>query len=273
MYQELDTKIVNENNQFLNILIENNLINLAVKYQKFDEKILNLLILDHHIDDDFWNLISQHQQLSSDFIKSHDDNLNWTLISIYQDLNMEIIAEYLDKIDWNNIPLNIRSGLLINDNTIKLYEKYPIWDNIAFLKNVSTIKLFNYIDKINISCINTILKFRFLSEEQINIIITKYKEDPSIWLNICENQRLTNEIIDKYKDKICWPEISEHHDFTVNDLIKYDKHIDYKKLSYNDNFNDDWINCLLELKKTNNNVNLLDMEYLLKYELIDKPLF
>ena len=58
--------------------------------------------------------------LTSEYIRKYDYKLNWKLISTYQNIDLELITDYLDKIDWNNIPLNISSSSIINNNTITL---------------------------------------------------------------------------------------------------------------------------------------------------------
>jgi hypothetical protein len=267
LFQKLDDKLLNHNTKFLKHLIDNDLVNTAIEYQQFNEETLKKIINCGYVDDNFWNLISQYQHLSANFIKEYDDKLNWKLISIYQDLNMELITEYLDKIDWNNVPLNISSGYLINDDTIKLYEKYPIWNNIGYLRNVSTTTIFKYFDKFSIKTIYGILKFRQLDENQINMIINKYHND-DIWLLISEHQILDENFVDKYQDKLYWDKISENYDFSGEELIKYGDRIDYKILSFNDNFNDMWINCLIKIAKTNKNVNNLDMKYLIENDIV-----
>lgn len=268
MYQKLDDQILNNNTKFLKYLIDNDLINVAVQYQQFNEVTLNKIINCGFVDDDFWNLISQYQQLNANFIKDYDDKVNWKLISIYQDLNMELITEYLDKIDWNNVPLNISSGYLINDDTIKLYKKYPIWDNIGYLRNVSTYTLFKYFDNFSTNTIYSILKYRQLDDNQLDMIITKYNNDDNIWLLISEYQTLDEIFVDKFQNKLCWVKLSENYDFSNEELIKYETKIDYNKLSFNDNFNNMWIVSLLKIMKLNKNVNNLDMDYLIKNDII-----
>jgi hypothetical protein len=268
MYQKLDDQILNNNTKFLKYLIDNDLINVAVQYQQFNEVTLNKIINCGFIDDDFWNLISQYQQLNANFIKDYDDKVNWKLISIYQDLNMELITEYLDKIDWNNVPLNISSGYLINDDTIKLYKKYPIWDKIGYLRNVSTYTLFKYFDNFSTNTIYSILKYRQLDENQLDMIISKYNNDDNIWLLISEYQTLDEIFVDKFQNKLCWVKLSENYDFNNEELIKYETKIDYNKLSFNDNFNNIWIVSLLKIMKLNKNVNNLDMDYLIKNDII-----
>ena len=267
-YQKLSEDVIN-NRKFMKYVIDNDLINILITYQKVNEETLNYLIISGYIDDEFWNLICTHQKLSGNFIKSHDDNINWKAISTHQDLNMEIITDYLDKIDWNSIPLNITSGLLINDNTIKLYEKYPIWNNVANLRNVSTDKIFEYFDKFDINSIWNILKFRQLTDDQLNVIINKYYNDDEIWLLISENQTISEPILNKYSDKLNWLDISENYDFTSEDIIKYDNKINYNKLSYNDNFTTEWLKSI----KLNNKVDQLDKKYLIENDIIEKSFF
>ena len=257
MFQKLDDDVLT-NNKFLKKIANDDLINLAIKHQKFDEKILNYFIVDEFIDNDYWNLISQYQVLRTDFIKNYSDNLNWTLLSMYQDLNFDIIVDNLDKIDWKNIPFNITFRTFINDETIKLFEKYPIWENLASLKNISTNILFNYIDKINRNGIINIIKLRDLEINQLTKIANIYLGDAEIWDLICEYQEFNGDFIDKYIKDINWNILSENYDFTINDILKYNNYINYTNLSYNNNFNEEWISSIL----SNGKINEIDIKYL-----------
>lgn len=255
------------NFKFINNIIERDYVNHLVRFQQPGIQTLEYLILNGYIEPEFWKIISQYQILPIDFIRKYDDKLDWNLITIFQNIDLELITDYLDRIDWSNIPLNISSYLLINNNTIKIFDKYPIWENSACLNNLSTDVLFEYFDRLTLNAIINILSYRDLDEKFINKIIEKY-DDVSVWKSISSNQPLTEEYIDKYIDKLDWNELSENHNFSNEELSKYNKYIDYKKLSYNDNFDEDWIDILLSNKKTNDMVNNIDCQFLEKYGVI-----
>ena len=48
-----------------------------------------------------WNIISQHQKLSEDFVREFQDKVNWMWIFIYQDISDEYREEIRDKIKQN----------------------------------------------------------------------------------------------------------------------------------------------------------------------------
>jgi hypothetical protein len=265
-FQKLD-EVIKNNYKFINHMIEKFYVNNLVMYQTLSFEILDYLILNGFIDLDFWNIISQYQQLNNEFIRKYDDKLNWKLISTYQVIDLELLTDYLDKIDWTNIPLNISASSLINDNTIQLFDKYPIWENITCLTNLSNNVLFRYFDKLPFNAIINILSYRGLNHEFINTIIKKF-DMPEVWKEISSNQYVSNEFIDLYIDKLDWSELSENYPFKGTDLTKYNKYIDYKKLSYNDNFSEVWLEILSNNKKTNPNVNNLDISFLMNYCII-----
>lgn len=262
-YQKLNSDILT-NNKFLKKISEYDLINLSIKHQKFDENILNYFIINEYIGSDFWDLISQYQQLSNEFINNNSSNLNWRLLSTYQNLSFETIIENLNNINWNYIPLNIISGSIINNDTIKLFENYPIWENIACLKRVTTNILFdNYYDKLNIGAIINLIRFRDLNIDQITKIITgPFKENKELWSHLCENQTLTEKIIDENINFIDWDQLSESFEFTIETLKKYEEYINYKRLSYNNYLDNNMYDYIKEKITTTEKVINIDTEYL-----------
>jgi len=267
-YQKFDSDFIS-NFKFINNVIERDYVNHLVRFQQLTVQTLEYLILNAYIESEFWNIISQYQILPVDFIRKYDSKLDWKLISIHQNIDLELITDYLEKIDWSNIPLNISSYLLINNNTIKLFDKYPIWENSAYLNNLSNDVLFEYFDNLSLNSINNILSHRELNEDFIKKIINKFDDD-SVWQAISSNQQLTEEFVDKYIDKLKWYELSESHNFSNEELSKYNIYIDYKKLSLNDNFNDKWTDVLITNKKTNQNVANLNFDFLQKYDIISE---
>lgn len=246
MYQKLSYNLLNHSSKFLKHMIENDLINVAVIHQTFSLNTLNNLIIDGFVDDEFWQLISKHQQLNGEFIKLYDDKIDWKLISIHQDLNMDIITEYLNKIDWTNIPLNITSGLLINDNTIQLYDKYPIWSNIAYLRNVTTDRLFDYFDKFDLNAILKILEHRQMNNTQLYQILEKYN-DKIVWSYISEYQILLEEFVEKNADNLDWIKMSEFYDFSLSEIKKYSKFLSYKMIENNCNIDEELLPTIKDL--------------------------
>ena len=265
-YQQIDSSILS-NNKFIRHIIDRDYVNTLVRYQNISFQTLDYLILNGFVDSDFWNIISQYQVLTKEYIRKYDDKLNWNLISTYQEIDLELITDYLDKIDWNKIPLNISSSSIINNNTISLFEKYSIWDNIACLNNLSNDILFKYFTKLSYNSVINILSYRELDETFILKIINHF-DDADIWKLISTNQSLTIEFINKYAHKLDWKELSENHNFSADELFTYNKYIDYKQLSYNDNFNNEWLDILVKTKNTNINVNNLDLQFLSEYDIL-----
>ena len=285
-YQKIDSDIIS-NNKFIKHIIDRDYVNTLVRYQTISFQTLDYLILNGYVDSEFWNIISQYQILTNEYIRKYDDKLNWKLISTYQNIDLDLITDYLDKIDLNNIPLNISSSSLINSNTITLFEKYPIWDNIACLNNLSNDTVFNSFEKLSHNSIINILSYRELDDKFIMKIIEKFN-DPEIWKLISMNQTVTTSFIDKYIDKLDWKEFSENHNFSYcssvlkadanpetdkqsfpkHELSKYNMYIDYKYLSYNDNFTSDWLDILIDNKITNINVKNLDLHFLSEYDIL-----
>jgi len=265
-YQKIDSEIIS-NNKFLQNIIDRDHVNTLVRYQTISFQTLDYIILNGYVDTDFWNIISQYQNLTNEYIRKYDDKLNWKLISTFQNIDLLLITDYLDKIDWKNIPLNISSSSIINNNTITIFENFPIWDNIACLNNLSNDILFKYFDKLSYNSIINILSYRDLNQTFIKKIIEHFN-DESVWKLISMNQTLDFDFVKDHTGTINWAEFSENHNFTPEELSYFNKYIDYKHLSYNDNFNYEWLTILNKNKITNNNVYNIDLIFIKEYDII-----
>jgi hypothetical protein len=71
---------------------------LDLENKRYTEKVL-----EEHIDafnQNDWNNISEHQELSESFIEKYEDKVNWYYISMSQTLSETFIEKHADKISW-----------------------------------------------------------------------------------------------------------------------------------------------------------------------------
>lgn len=84
-----------------------NAFDFIVVYQKLSESFLEMLISKKHIIDyPDWQIISETQNLSENFIRKYKNELWWSCISAYQKLSDVFIIEMSDYIDYRNLKFN-----------------------------------------------------------------------------------------------------------------------------------------------------------------------
>jgi hypothetical protein len=246
--------------KFMTKILEDDLVNDLLKYRKIPIKTIEYFIVhggNTKNSKTFFSLLSSNQHLPKDFIEIYQDHLDWEEITMHQEMTLDFLTNYIDRIVWKRLPLNTSACRLINNNTIKLFDKYPIWDNIGCLSGVSTDVIFSYFAVLTKESIITLLKVRELTTEQIKQIIYKY-DDIDIWTCISMISNLEDEIIDRYSDKLVWDELSTNYDFSTDQLNKYSGKINYELLSTNFNFNSNWLAVI----KANGLYDKLDVDFL-----------
>lgn len=233
------------NIKFMNKIIEEELIIELLHNINLPQKTIDYFILhlNKHNNELFWKTLSYSQKLSHEFIKIYTDKLNWDDITMCQKITLDFLMEYMDKIVWKKIPLNFSANLLINDNTITLFQNYSIWDDIGCLSNLSTSVIFNFFEKLNKASIISILRTRMLTVDQLKIILSKFN-DNEIWTYISMITDLEDSFIDENINKLNWEELSTNYDFNKEQLIKYSNNINYELLTQNFNMCDEWISTL-----------------------------
>jgi len=225
--------------------------NLLIKYQILPEILLIKYIDNTPIEQiDFYNL-ALNQNLPDEIIDKYEKYLNWDIISQEQLLKLETLVKYNKKINWSLLPLNLKTQYLFNDTFILVFQKENIWDNIGWM------------DKVTIDCIwenknlltnkgwFSIIEHKELSTDKIEDFINNIIPQLNInvdecWEIISINQKLSEEFIEKYQDKLNWSSISLFQELSWNFIQKFNKKIILKNLSNNDCLNENLINLIKE---------------------------
>lgn len=231
--------------------------NLLIKYQILPETLLRKYIENTQIEKiDFHNL-AFNQNIPDDIIEKYEKHLDWNIISQEQLLKLQTIVKFHDKINWSLLPLNIKTQYLFNDSFVLVFQKENIWDNIGWMDQVTIECLWNNIKLITNKGWLSIIEHKQLTIEKIEDFINNIMPQLNInvsecWYIICSNQKLTEEFIEKYQDKLDWSSISLFQDLSWDFLQKFSKKISLKNFSNNDCLNEE----LIELIKDNNDLFL-----------------
>lgn len=224
---------------------------LLIKYQILPEILLIKYIDNTPIEKiDFYNL-ALNQNLSDEIIDKYEKHFDWDIISQEQLLKLETLVKYNKKINWSLLPLNIKTQYLFNDTFILVFQKENIWDNIGWMDNVTIDCLWDNKNLITNKGWFSIIEHKELSNDKIedfinNIIPQLNINENECWDIISINQKLSEEFIEKYQDKLNWSSISLFQDLSWDFIQKFSKKIVLKNLSNNDCLNENLINLIKE---------------------------
>ena len=225
--------------------------NLLIKYQILPEILLKKYIDNTPIEKiDFYNL-ALNQNIPDDIIDKYEKHLDWDIISQEQLLKIQTIVKYHKKINWSLLPLNIKTQYLFNDSFILVFQKENIWDNIGWMDKVTIDCIWSYKNLITNKGWFSIIEHKELANDKIedlinNIIPQLNINENECWDIISINQKLSEEFIEKYQDKLNWSSISLFQDLSWDFIQKFNKKIILKNLSNNDCLNENLINLIKE---------------------------
>ena len=231
--------------------------NLLIKYQILPESLLQKYIENTPIEKiDFYNL-ALNQNLTDDIIEKYEKHFDWDIISQEQLLKLQTIVKYNKKINWSLLPFNMKTQYLFNDTFILIFQKENIWDNIGWMDKVTIECLWGFKNLITNKGWLSIIEHKQLSNDNIEDFINNIMPQLNInelefWDIISANQKLSEEFIEKYQDKINWESISLFQELSWSILQKFSKKIILKNLSNNDCLNDE----LIKLIKNNSELFL-----------------
>jgi hypothetical protein len=223
--------------------------NLLIKYQILPEALLRKYIENTPVEKvDFYNL-ALNQNLPDDIIEKYEKYLDWDVVSQEQLLKIQTIVKYHNKINWSLLPLNIKTQYLFNDSFVLMFQKENIWDNIGWMDNVTIECLWELKNLITNNGWLTIIEHKQLPVDKIEDFINNIMPQINInelecWDIISINQKLSEEFIEKYQDKIIWASVSLFQDLSWEFLQKFSKKIILKNLSNNDCLNDELIKLI-----------------------------
>jgi hypothetical protein len=86
-----------------------------------------------------------------------------------------------------------------------------------------------------------LFRYQKLSEKYIMSKKHKIQSEHDFWYYISCNSHLTEDFIDKYKDKLAWSYVCSHLSFTEQMIEKYVDNVDWKMIWENQNFTEDFI--------------------------------
>jgi hypothetical protein len=227
--------------------------NLLIKYQILPETLLRKYIQNTPIEKiDFYNL-ALNQNMPDDVIEKYEKHLDWDIISQEQLLKIQTIVKYHDKINWKLLPLNIKTQYLFNDSFVLIFQKENIWDNIGWMDKVTIECIWDNKNLITNNGWFSVIEHKQLSIDKIedflnNIMPQLNINESECWDIICSNQKLSEEFIEKYQDKLNWSSVSLFQDLSWDFLKKFNKKIILKNLSNNDCLDEKLIKLIKENK-------------------------
>ena len=132
-----------------------------------------------------WNVISQKQILSEDFIREFQDSVIWEKISRYQKLSEDFIWEFQNEVDW----FYISRCQKLSEEFIRRFKYHVYWHDISMCQKLSE----NFIEEFqNMVVWYSISKYQKLSENFIRKLFDKVDVK-----NVCKHQILTTEFIEE----------------------------------------------------------------------------
>ena len=223
--------------EFWNLIIENKLINILIKYQNLNTEVLKKL-LNEEID---WNILCKYQNLTIEILNNYKDKINWDIVSECQFMTLEFIAENKDLINWNELGKNSKIQFLLNDSFIELFKDYNLWSSLIWSNNVSNEYVLENLDKLNDEQILDLLEIKKFNENELESIIKKYEHINGLYESISEGQDLSLDFIKKNFNKLNINNICMYQAIDFDFICQYKNNISLEKISYNENLNEKMI--------------------------------
>lgn len=263
--QKLGDKVL-KNEDFLYYITENDLQNAIIKDQILNTEILEMYI-EKFNDKISWDNICKYQNISLDFMKKYKNKLNWDLVCENQFMTLEFITENLEKINWTLLSQNIKLEFLFNESFLELFSDKGIWDILIWSNNISKEYLIKNLHNLSKSKILELLEFKTLDIEVINKILETFN-DEDIYYVIIQNQTLSIDFINSHFDKFKINDIIENQPITIDFIKSYQKDINIKKVSYNENLNENLLLDIYNIKETFS--DCLDWDYISEFGTLTK---
>ena len=254
------------NDDIWNKIKNNKLNNLIIKYQKLQSDVITRLLTD--FDDNNWIDLCTYQNLSIDIMEEYKDNILWDIISENQFMTLEFIYDNKDLINWPLLCKNIKTEYLLNEAFIELFKEYDIWNILIWSKNINEGYIIDHLDKLSNDQILELLDIRKLKEISIKKIINLYPNIENIYMVISENQDLSMEFIEENINLLDMDEIIQNQNITFDFIIKNKDNISLNLLSYNDHLNETLLIKIYNIIDTFNDT--FDWDYISEYVNISK---
>jgi hypothetical protein len=188
--------------------VNKSLISVCI-HQKLTDKLIRKF--SYKFDNNHWNEICQHQILNEQIIEENIDKVNWVFISIYQELSENFIYKYWTKL----LPFMIFAHQKLSSEFIDKIistkgEKDIDWNYITKYQKLNEKFIKKYENKI---LWNYIWNSQTFSEEYIRELYNKANEPYSRislnWVDICIYQKLSENFIREFEDKMFQIEFGE----------------------------------------------------------------
>jgi len=245
--------------EFWNKLKEYSLLNTLIRYQNLHLDVLNKVLCE----DIEWDLLCKYQNLTIDIIEKNKEKVNWDIVSECQFMTLEFIADNKDLINWNELGKNSKIQFLLNDSFLELFKEYNLWSSLIWSKNISNEYVLKNLDKLNEEQILDLLEIRKFSQNELEYIINNYNNLDGLFDSISEGQELTLDFINNNFEKLDIENICMYQNIDFEFIYKFRNDLSLKKLSYNENLNEDMILKIYEnLDEFNDN---FDWDYISEY--------
>jgi len=218
-------------------LKEYNLMNILIKHQNLHLDVLNKVLYE----DIDWNLLCKYQNLTIDILEKNKDKVNWDIVSECQFMTLEFIADNKNLINWNELGKNSKIQFLLNDAFLELFKEYNLWSSLIWSKNISNEYVLKNLDKLNKEQILDLLEIRKFSQNELENIISNYENLDGLFDSISEGQELTLDFIINNFEKLDIENICMYQNINYEFIYKFRNDLSLKKLSYNENLNEDMI--------------------------------
>ena len=244
---------------FWDLIIENGLVNILIKYQNLHIDVLNK-VLNEDID---WDILCKYQNLTIEILTNYKDKINWDIVSECQFMTLEFIAENRNQINWDELGKNSKIQFLLNDAFIELFKEYNLWSSLIWSNNISNEYVLNNLDKLNDEQILDLLEIKKFNQNDLESIIEKYEYIDGLYESISEGQDLSLEFIKKNFSKLNINNICMYQNIDYDFIYKFKNDISFKNLSYNENLNEEII--LKIYNKLNEFSDEFDWDYISEY--------
>jgi|SaaInlStandDraft_6_1057023.scaffolds.fasta_scaffold06237_7 hypothetical protein len=245
---------------------ENKLNNLIIKHQKLKYDVIEKLLNDFN--DNNWIDLCTYQNLSINIMEEYKEYIIWDIISENQFMTFEFIYDNKKLINWSLLCKNIKIEYLLNETFISLFEDYDIWNILIWSKNITEAYIIDHLHKLSNEQILELLEIRNLNESTIMKIIELYPNIDDIYIVISENQNLSIEFIQDNINLLDINEIVQNQNITFDFIIQNKDNISLKSLSYNDYLNEDLFIKIYNIIDTFDDT--FDWEYISEYVDISK---
>lgn len=235
-------KYQNLSEEFIEEFIENIDITSVLYYQN-----VSIEFVERHKHKINWRDLSYQKNYNKELFERYAKYLDWLYISKYWTLSEEFIEEFQDKIEWYYIGKyyeysvsfirkhsdRLKTAILKTDNLelIRELKDCISFDSINYL-NFPEDLLIEFKDKVNWL---ELIKNRKLSERLLDLCNETFNPRDWTWISDC--QRLSENFIRKFQDKVHWGGVCRYQTLSEDFMEEFSEKIwwgyiiKYQKLS------------------------------------------